>query len=133
MGYKLAGYDVVLYRFSTSNHNHRAHSPHTLKLYYIVSLHQTTTHQGLRRQAQSLYYIVSLHQTTTDYGMTRRDLSCIISFLYIKPQLFERHPLVSLGCIISFLYIKPQLRGGCLSRLRELYYIRQFGIRICLE
>ena len=34
----------------------------------------------------TLYYIVSLHQTTTCSSSSRRLLRCIISFLYIKPQ-----------------------------------------------
>ena len=55
---------VVLYRFSTSNHNNRCILPIYLVLYYIVSLHQTTTERPAR------------------WGLQR----CIISFLYIKPQ-----------------------------------------------
>ena len=35
--------------------------------------------------------------------------SCIISFLYIKPQLGNRTSELAISCIISFLYIKPQL------------------------
>gem|GEM_PF-1138962 len=34
---------VVLYRFSTSNHNHHSTAYDHYQLYYIVSLHQTTT------------------------------------------------------------------------------------------
>ena len=59
---------VVLYRFSTSNHNHTACMRHDGWLYYIVSLHQTTTKAQPMAQAQKLYYIVSLHQTTTQAG-----------------------------------------------------------------
>ena len=55
---------VVLYRFSTSNHNITKILWHPLTLYYIVSLHQTTT-------------AVLLGQNNN---------GCIISFLYIKPQ-----------------------------------------------
>ena len=55
---------VVLYRFSTSNHNH---SPIATAL-------------------NSLYYIVSLHQTTTPKHQSGETPCCIISFLYIKPQ-----------------------------------------------
>ena len=57
-----------------------------LVLYYIVSLHQTTT-PDLRNPVQMrLYYIVSLHQTTTDDKEENINPGCIISFLYIKPQ-----------------------------------------------
>ena len=87
---------VVLYRFSTSNHNKKLHRYSLYKLYYIVSLHQTTTER---------------HDNT----LVDR---CIISFLYIKPQLKQSHPRVAQSCIISFLYIKPQLpayHGLCVS------------------
>ena len=77
---------VVLYRFSTSNHNGRC-------LYLIFSL---------------LYYIVSLHQTTTRGLPLISLLCCIISFLYIKPQLGQRRRVTRNSCIISFLYTKPQ-------------------------
>ena len=56
---------VVLYRFSTSNHNNLRSSSSNLWLYYIVSLHQTTTEREFETIMLSLYYIVSLHQTTT--------------------------------------------------------------------
>ena len=59
------GYAVVLYRFSTSNHNQ----------------------MGIISCKAELYYIVSLHQTTTDPLFIINHYSCIISFLYIKPQL----------------------------------------------
>ena len=41
--YIRASVGVVLYRFSTSNHNMLAPRPVVSVLYYIVSLHQTTT------------------------------------------------------------------------------------------
>ena len=78
---------VVLYRFSTSNHNCRG-LPHALPL---------------------LYYIVSLHQTTTSTIQLIEVACCIISFLYIKPQLDPIPSFCFKSCIISFLYIKPQL------------------------
>ena len=56
---------VVLYRFSTSNHNVSSLLLPAALLYYIVSLHQTTTWDNLSCSRNWLYYIVSLHQTTT--------------------------------------------------------------------
>ena len=56
---------VVLYRFSTSNHNRTIQIKSAMLLYYIVSLHQTTTHYHGILSFDKLYYIVSLHQTTT--------------------------------------------------------------------
>ena len=61
----LRRWPVVLYRFSTSNHNRSPKRTLTSSLYYIVSLHQTTTRYALINFARVLYYIVSLHQTTT--------------------------------------------------------------------
>ena len=55
---------VVLYRFSTSNHNSTINEKGYNELYYIVSLHQTTTYFQ-RAYFFGGYYIVSLHQTTT--------------------------------------------------------------------
>ena len=77
---------VVLYRFSTSNHN-------CTYIYALVLV---------------LYYIVSLHQTTTERALNRRFFCCIISFLYIKPQPHTILRALARRCIISFLYIKPQ-------------------------
>ena len=100
---------VVLYRFSTSNHNReRARVRHS-RLYYIVSLHQTTTVLSARLTPGWLYYIVSLHQTTTCQSNWYNNSCCIISFLYIKPQRCCPYLSVQVRCIISFLYIKPQL------------------------
>ena len=77
---------VVLYRFSTSNNNGSLGQEKKAKLYYIVSLHQTTTIHTERGAKTKLYYIVSLHQTTTQATRCVHPACCIISFLYIKPQ-----------------------------------------------
>ena len=42
------------------------------------------------------------------FGYASYAPSCIISFLYIKPQLKKVVSELQNGCIISFLYIKPQ-------------------------
>ena len=65
-----------------------------------------------------LFYIVSLHQTTTRRMGVPLTKSCIISFLYIKPQLMLNELELDDSCIISFLYIKPQHIGiGFILRL----------------
>ena len=100
---------VVLYRFSTSNHNpHHLLSKHRPVVLYRFS---TSNHNNLPLSLaiELLYYIVSLHQTTTRSWTRGRPNCCIISFLYIKPQLSMLNTLKSRCCIISFLYIKPQL------------------------
>ena len=101
-------YIVSLHQTTTLKFDTR----YTVKLYYIVSLHQTTTHERVAGKRNRLYYIVSLHQTTTQYIQARILDSCIISFLYIKPQ---PPPIITsriMRCIISFLYIKPQPSGS---------------------
>ena len=70
-----------------------------------------------------LYYIVSLHQTTTARAAQEEQDSCIISFLYIKPQLTRIGIALAMRCIISFLYIKPQLLNEDEYDAKELYYI----------
>ena len=99
---------VVLYRFSTSNHNKRNACENRPKLYYIVSLHQTTT--GTRTHTHSLRCIISFLYIKPQRRVECciNAYSCIISFLYIKPQPDAIHDGQAARCIISFLYIKPQ-------------------------
>ena len=61
--------------------------------------------------SNSLYYIVSLHQTTTSASNDMNVIGCIISFLYTKPQLLAQYLLPIRSCNISFLYIKPQRKA----------------------
>ena len=77
-------------------------------LYYIVSLHQTTTNYNCIHSILELYYIVSLHQTTTSIRSLCSFFCCIISSLYIKPQRKALQGGRGSCCIISSLYIKPQ-------------------------
>ena len=78
---------VVIYRYSTSNHNRRMVMRRLISLSYIVILHQTTTYP---RTASTL-------------------LCCHISLFYIKPQLDIFFDIFSSCCHISLFYIKPQL------------------------
>ena len=94
------GCPVVLYRFSTSNHNQPLNP-------IFVTL---------------LYYIVSLHQTTTVWDRWLGCSRCIISFLYIKPQPYVHLLACPCCCIISFLYIKPQLMPEQLQILQVVLY-----------
>ena len=55
-----------------------------------------------------LYIILFLHQTTTPCCRLSLSLSCISSFSYIKPQLYELRFTANVRCISSFSYIKPQ-------------------------
>ena len=91
-------------------------------LYYIVSLHQTTTFKSSIVSVKRLYYIVSLHQTTTWYYCWCWLSCCIISFLYIKPQRTSYGKVADDGCIISFLYIKPQQSAITQSQLQVVLY-----------
>ena len=53
---------VVLYRFSTSNHNYGIDGLDVLQLYYIVSLHQTTTCTTYIISNQSFDYFIGQHE-----------------------------------------------------------------------
>ena len=77
---------VVLYRYSTSNHNQFSLFPDRPELSYIVILHQTTTFRGCLLSPSVLSYIVILHQTTTYAYVLIRVKRCLISLFYIKPQ-----------------------------------------------
>ena len=104
---------VVLYRFSTSNHNYACSCPCGIALYYIVSLHQTTTARVARTPSIcciiSFLYIKPQPQSIAIALL----ISCIISFLYIKPQRPTPSVHIMKSCIISFLYIKPQHYVHC--------------------
>ena len=69
--------------------------------------------------SNSLYYIVSLHQTTTSASNDMNVIGCIISFLYIKPQPCLTCLVPWRCCIISFLYTKPQLLAQYLLPIRS--------------
>ncbi len=99
---------VVLYRFSTSNHNEYVISVFVIWLYYIVSLHQTTT--GCCCLAFAMCCIISFLYIKPQHMIKSTSLEkrCIISFLYIKPQPAIISFAATSSCIISFLYIKPQ-------------------------
>ena len=113
---------VVLYRFSTSNHNYACSCPCGIALYYIVSLHQTTTARVARTPSIcciiSFLYIKPQPQSIAIALL----ISCIISFLYIKPQRYSLTIMLLFGCIISFLYIKPQLQQRTPLKLIVVLY-----------
>ena len=92
------------------------------KLYYIVSLHQTTTTLPQVCMRTLLYYIVSLHQTTTWYVLNSFHSGCIISFLYIKPQLCEYTPYQRLVVLYRFSTSNHNKKLHRYS-LYKLYYI----------
>ena len=100
---------VVLYRFSTSNHNITKILWHPLTLYYIVSLHQTTTRLRPMLMLWKLYYIVSLHQTTTELFVCSSNWELYYIVSLHQTTTVNVAKFYKYRCIISFLYIKPQL------------------------
>ena len=90
---------VVLYRFSTSNHNQVGLNQSQIQLYYIVSLHQTTTTDVFSQSTWSLYYIVSLHQTTTARGLTGK-----LTGLYYIVSLHQTTTVPDGLCLLLMLY-----------------------------
>ena len=79
---RLLYYIFILHQTTTINAKY--FSP--LLLYYIFILHQTTTKKLVTITKGKLYYIFILHQTTTATADLRKEMSCIISSFYIKPQ-----------------------------------------------
>ena len=101
--------NFVVYRpFPTSNHNACASHLALTRLYIVRFLHQTTTARVNVKHKNVLYIVRFLHQTTTTKERGLKELSCISSVSYIKPQL----PYVEFAhdtcCISSVSYIKPQ-------------------------
>ena len=135
---------VVSYRNSTSNHNVATSGISAFLLYLIEILHQTTTCRLLDRWSPLLYlieilhqtttlpeaslpavwlYLIEiLHQTTTGLVSMKKDLGCILSKFYIKPQLEVVHCLETRRCILSKFYIKPQHSGLQVNHIK-LYLI----------
>ena len=99
---------VVLYLSSTSNHNLLDYLGYQFVLCYIFLLHQTTTTARGGSRYIELCYIFLLHQTTTNLFRWISLTCCVISFFYIKPQLFDQLHHSCISCVISFFYIKPQ-------------------------
>ena len=78
---------VVLYRYSTSNHN-------------WIAVRDKAAHGCLI----SLFYI----KPQLPLIMSWVYLSCLISLFYIKPQLSQQDSIRWYCCLISLFYIKPQ-------------------------
>ena len=82
--------EVVYHLVPTSNHNHRLR-PH--------------------RRPQ-LFIILFLHQTTTSRLCKQKNICCLSSCSYIKPQRGRTRLSACCGCLSSCSYIKPQPRHG---------------------
>ena len=94
--------DVVIYRYSTSNHNRRLwFTPSTSVVIYRYS---TSNHNFTRFSiiVASLSYIVILHQTTTTGCYCHQTTRCHISLFYIKPQLAEARQKAELVVIYRY-------------------------------
>ena len=88
------GFSVVSYQKSTSNHNFVSR---LLFRRFVVSYQKSTSnhnYSSFRMFVAGLYLIKNLHQTTTRSCASMRSFSCILSKIYIKPQL--------LGTILTF-------------------------------
>ena len=119
---------IVLYLFSTSNHNEwsGAAAVRAIVLYlFSTSNHNVSSACALQ---DILSYISFLHQTTT-YAFPCTSLcNCLISLFYIKPQPHGQHWRGKVYCLISLFYIKPQptlsVYGSACNCLISLFYIK---------
>ena len=77
---------IVLYLFSTSNHN--LSGLHHFYFAIVLYLFSTSNHNmGTKISPEAaLSYISFLHQTTTFVSMKNDVFYCLISLFYIKPQ-----------------------------------------------
>ena len=80
---------VVLYLYSTSNHNYPTRSK--WRNHVVLYLYSTSNHNDYFYSIQylKLSYIFILHQTTTMNWSYIFLLRCLISLFYIKPQLLS--------------------------------------------
>ena len=140
---------VVIYRYSTSNHNHTGPTPSGSALSYIVILHQTTTDEQLGLEDAVVIYrystsnhnlcvlaqkveLVVIYRYSTSNHNAWLQLPNIASLSYIvilhQTTTFSLEIKIIFGCHISLFYIKPQLssyadivRLGCHI---SLFYIK---------
>ena len=101
---------VVLYRYSTSNHNQRINFIRNAKLSYIVILHQTTTCDVSKLLTLSCLISLFYIKPQPYLHVLQLRTCCLISLFYIKPQPPYLNTLARKCCLISLFYIKPQLR-----------------------
>ena len=90
---------IVLYLFSTSNHNYT--KPLRFTILIVLYLFSTSNHNCNQfvRLMVGLSYTFFLHQTTTTLLIRYFTLNCLIPFFYIKPQLSScpfRKPVIVL-------------------------------------
>ena len=118
---------IVLYFFSTSNHNRYWGYKTKLELSYTSFLHQTTTVALHRLTDGILSYTSFLHQTTTCLTSSSVLTDCLILLFYIKPQPTPLSQPSRTNCLILLFYIKPQLPATFFLSLRHcllLFYIK---------
>ena len=100
---------VVLYLYSTSNHNRVIPFETKHELFYTSILHQTTTRVfgevSQRGCFIPLFYIKPQLKTKKEW----KRKCCFIPLFYIKPQLRPMQGLLWRCCFIPLFYIKPQL------------------------
>ena len=97
---------VVIYRYSTSNHNYRGMIACMTRLSYIVILHQTTTEREATTCRWKLSYIVILHQTTTHPH--RRQKRHKLSYIVILHQTTTHRGLFEKAARLSYIVILHQ-------------------------
>ncbi len=97
-----ASTSVVLYSFSTSNHNPACRDVLDTALFFIPFLHQTTTHNCcvLFRERCSLFLFYIKPQL--NISSLKAINSCSLFLFYIKPQHNEMKPFLPAVVLYSF-------------------------------
>ena len=115
-------HQIVLYFFSTSNHNRFRSRRRVSVLSYTSFLHQTTTGRWSDRLLPKLSYTSFLHQTTTLIRFKKNlILLSYTSFLHQtttgnRGQHYPDH------CLILLFYIKPQRSAQCVFKMQIVLY-----------
>ena len=116
---------VVSYQKSTSNHNNGCRWSY---ICHVVSYQKSTSNHNkvATRQPRSLGCILSkIYIKPQLYISVRIKVrSCILSKIYIKPQLHSVNQLRYMRCILSKIYIKPQPTVYAFRRKDGLYLIK---------
>ena len=119
---------IVLYFFSTSNHNDDAAAFATMKIvlyFFSTSNHNSSYLLGI---SNKLSYTSFLHQTTTIPWSVQHRLHCLILLFYIKP-----HPRMS-GRKLSYTSFLHQTTTSVLFLSARIYcLILLFYIKPQLE
>ncbi len=119
---------VVLYLYSTSNHNIFTYVVFFSELSYIFILHQTTTSEVIEEMKSELSYIFILHQTTTK--LTSNTSKFTLSYIFILHQTTTVELFLLEWTRLSYIFILHQTTTiwttiGATTELSYIFILHQ--------